>query len=276
MTHWYSKAGEPMHQLPNEAARKRGDAGAMRDTTLRDARKLALAPSVTTVTKMIDKGDFLLKWGKRQAIYSAVIMGIPNFTLDADGCLPQGKGSEFEAWADECIKDAEAQVRIKSERGSLLHEACSLAWHAYDAIEAQYLAHVDGMMKMLEANFGKRQWKAEHAFAHPLGFGGSIDLQTLDDDPDPIILDYKFKDFDASRDAEYFVYDEHRMQLGGYRIGTGKKKARCFNAFGSITDPGLVLLHAHTEADIAAGEQMFLHALGFWQVKNDYKPAWAE
>lgn len=275
MTHWYTKAGEPMHSLPNEAARKRGEVGAMRDTTLRDARKLQLAPSVTTVTKCADKGEFLLQWGKRQALYSAVIAGMPNFTLDENGCLPWGKGTEFEQWADACIKDAEHQVAIKATRGSDLHEACSLAWNAYDSIPPQYLAHVDGMVAMIEQNFGKRQWKAEHAFAHGLGFGGSIDLQTLDDDPDPIILDYKFKDFDNSRDAAYFVYDEHKMQLGGYRIGTGKRKARCFNAFGSITDPGLVLLHTHTEDDIQQGEQMFLHMLNFWKAKNGYRPEWA-
>lgn len=274
MTHWYTKAGEPMRALPNEAARKKGDATAMRDTTLRDARKLQLAPSVTTVTKMIDKGDFLLKWGKRQAIYAAVIAGIPDFTL-VDGCLPEGKGTEFEAWADKCIKDAEHQVAVKAERGSILHDAMMMAHHAYDNIAPQYLAHVDGMMAMLEKNFGKRQWRAEFTFSHGLGFGGSVDLSTLPDDPDPIILDYKFKDFDESRDAAYFVYDEHKMQLGGYRIGLDMPKARCFNAFGSITDPGLVLLHSHTEDDIYAGEKMFLHALSFWKVKNGYSPEWA-
>ena len=270
MTHWYTNAGEPMHEVPNASK-----PGQMRETTLRDARKLKLNPSVTTVTKIIDKGDMLLQWGKRQAIYSAVIAGIPKFQL-VDGCLPQGRGTEFENWANACIKDAEAQVREKAERGSILHDAMMKAHHAYEHIEPQYLAHVDGMMAMLERNFGKREWIAEKCFAHEDGFGGSVDLQTADDDEDQIILDYKFKDFDESRDAEYFVYDEHRMQLGGYRKGLRKPGARLFNAFGSITQPGLVLLHAHSEEDARKGEAMFDLALRFWQAKNSYTPEWGK
>ena len=269
MTHWYSCAGEPMHTVPNKSR-----PGEFRDTTLKDARKLNLNPSVTTVTKMIDKGEFLLKWGKRQAIYSAVIAGIPDFVLDQHGCLPQGKGTEFEQWADECIMVAERQVLVKAERGSILHDMMMKAHNAYHSIKAQYLAHVDGMFALLEKHFGKRKWRAEYTFAHPMGFGGSVDLSTLPGDPDPIILDYKFKDFDESRDAAYFVYDEHRMQLGGYRIGLEMPGARCFNAFGSISDPGLALLHAHTEEDIRQGEEMFRHALAFWQAKNNYRPHW--
>lgn len=267
MTHWYTKAGEPMHEVPNKSK-----PGTFRETTLRDARKLKLAPSVTTVLKVVDKGEMLLEWQIKQALYSAAVHpnGWPAFE---DGVLSE-KDPTFLKWFGECRRDAKQQVSVKAERGSILHDMMMRAHHAYHTIEPQYLAHVDGMMEMLERNFGKRRWIAEKTFSHPLGFGGSIDLQTVDDDDDPIILDYKFKDFDQSRDAEYFVYDEHRMQLGGYSIGTGKHKARLFNAFGSISDPGLVLLHPHTKDDAEHGREMFLATLRLWQVKNKYAPEW--
>lgn len=270
MTHWYTHAGEPAHEQPNKSK-----PGTMRETTLRDARKLNLNPSVTTVTKILDKGDTLLEWQIKQALYSAAVHpnGWPEFDLDEDGALSE-KDPTFLAWAKDCRMDAKRQVNAKAERGSILHDMMMRAHHAYDSVEPQYLAHVDGMMAMLERNFGKRRWIAEKTFAHPLGFGGSVDLQTVDDDEDQIILDYKFKDFDESRDAEYFVYDEHRMQLGGYRHGLRKPKARLFNAFGSITKPGLVLLHSHTEEEAAQGEAMFLLALKLWQVKHMYAPQW--
>lgn len=275
MSHWYTNAAEPMHTMPNEAARKRGEDGAVRETTLRDARKFNLNPSVTTVTKIIDKGEMLLEWTVRQALYSALVHpdGFPQCELDADGCVSE-KDPAFLKWAKDCREDAKRQVAAKAERGSILHDAMMKAHHAYHSIEPQYLAHVDAMMAMLEKNFGRRTWIAEQCFAHPDGYGGSIDLQTADDDPDPIILDYKFKDFDESRDAEYFVYDEHRMQLGGYRQGRRKPKARLFNAFGSISKPGLVLLHTHTEEDAQQGEEMFALALKLWQAKNKYVPNW--
>lgn len=274
MSHWYHHNGDPCHFVPNEAARKRGDKGAMRETTVKDARKLNLNPSVTTVTKIVDKGDFLLEWTIKQALYAAAVHpdGWPKFsglsvTLSEDH-------PEFVEWASKCRADAKRQVTVKAERGSILHDAMMRAHKEYHTIEPQYLAHVDGMMAMLAEQFGKRQWRAEWTFAHPLGFGGSVDLHTEPDDPDPIILDYKFKDFGEGKRAEQFVYDEHRMQLGGYRIGLIMPRARCFNAFGSISDPGLVLLHEHTEADIQQGEAMFKAALALFQAKTGYVPKW--
>lgn len=280
--HWYTNSGEPMHEVPNASARKAGNPTAMRDTTLRDARKLNLNPSVTTVTKILDKGETLLEWQVKQALYSAAVHpdGWPEFDLDESGMLSE-KDPIFVKWAKDCRMDAVRQVTVKADRGSILHDAMMRAHHSYDTIQPQYYAHVDGMMEMLERNFGKRHWIAEKCFAHRLGFGGSVDLHSYavgkPGDPGylpPIILDYKFKDFDESRDAEYFVYDEHRMQLGGYRVGLQLQGAKLYNAFGSITHPGLVLLHSHSDEDAIKGEKMFLLALQLWQVKNDYAPAW--
>lgn len=275
ISHWYKQNGEPCHEVPNEAARKRGEAGAMRETTLRDARKLKLAPSVTTVTKAIDKGMMLAEWQITQALYSALVHpeGFPCCARQADGSIHE-KDPEFVRWANECKADARRQVQVKADRGSILHDACMRAHHAYHTIEPQYLAHVDGMMAMLEREFGKRRWITEGTFVHPDGFGGSIDIRTPPDDPDPIVADYKFKDFDESREASYFVYDEHKMQLGGYSIGVRMENARLFNLFGSISDPGLVLIHRHSQADADHGRKMFRAALAFWQAQNQYQPDW--
>lgn len=277
MSHWYHNSGEPQHVVPNKSK-----PGEFRETTLRDARKLNLNPSVTTVTKIMDKGEVLQEWTIRQALFSALIHpdGFPVCELDENGCVSD-KDPAFLQWAKDCRMDARRQVDAKAERGSILHDAMMKAHHSYGSIEPQYLAHVDGMMAMLRKNFGDRHWIAEKCFAHPLGFGGSVDLHALavgePGTPEylpPIILDYKFKDFDASRDAEYFVYDEHRMQLGGYRVGLKLQGAKLYNAFGSITHPGLVLLHSHTDGDAIKGEKMFLAALQLWQIKHDYVPNW--
>lgn len=270
MSHFYTCDGEAMHYVPN--ASKPGE---LRETTIRDARKLNLNPSVTTILKVLDKGEFLLEWTVRQALYSALVhpQGLPSCARNGDGSISEDD-QDFLAWAAQCRADAKRQVQVKAERGSILHDAMMKAHNAYDTIEPQYLAHVDGMMKMLHENFGKRRWVAEHNFAHPLGFGGSVDLHTHPDDPDPIILDYKFKDFHAGKKAQQFVYDEHKIQLAGYRIGLRLREARLFNAFGSISDPGLVLLHAHSANDAEHGEQMFRAALALYQAKTQYIPKW--
>ena len=270
MSHWYGKGGEPMHEVPNASK-----PGLMRATTVRDARKLGLWPSVTTVQKTLAKGMMLDEWLIDQALYAALVhpKGFPRCTLQEDGSV-SFKDPEFVAWAKQCKADARAQVQVKAERGSILHDMMMRAHHAYDTVPPQYLAHVDGMFEMLHARFGTRQWIAEGSFCNTeLGFGGSIDLRTLPDDPDPIILDYKFKEFDDTKKASYFIYDEHRMQLGGYSIGPGDyTKARLFNAFSSITEPGLVLIHEHSAEDAQYGRDLFLATLRVWQTQNGYAP----
>jgi hypothetical protein len=54
-SHWYSLDGKPCHTVPNK------DGDGTRTTTLRDARKLQLLPSVTTIIGILDKPQ-LTKW----------------------------------------------------------------------------------------------------------------------------------------------------------------------------------------------------------------------
>lgn len=269
-----------MHFLPNAAAVKRGEAGAKRPTTIRDAKKLNLNPSVTTIAEVLNKGSLLEDWKIRQALYAALVApgGLPVCGVNGDGTIPEDDPT-FREWAEACMIDARRQVQIKAERGGLLHDAMMLAHHRYDTIAPQYLAHVDGMFTMLRERFGQRTWVAEHSFAHRLGFGGCIDLHARPEwigghlKP-PIILDYKFKDFGPGRQASYFVYDEHKLQLGGYSIGIELEDALLFNAFGSISDPGLVLVHEHPASDADYGRELFLAALRLYQVKSGHIPKW--
>jgi len=56
--HWYDKDGNPQYDQPNKSK------GGTRPTTLRDARKLGLGPSVTTICSLIDKPG-LRDWAGR-------------------------------------------------------------------------------------------------------------------------------------------------------------------------------------------------------------------
>ena len=59
--HWYTQEGDPMYTVP----KKKG--GGLRATTLRDARKLNLVPSVTTVMKELAAPQ-LEMWKIKQAV----------------------------------------------------------------------------------------------------------------------------------------------------------------------------------------------------------------
>ena len=63
-SHWYFPDGTPLHQVP------RADGKGSRPTSLRDARKLGLFPSVTNVLSILAKPG-LEAWKQEQAILAA-------------------------------------------------------------------------------------------------------------------------------------------------------------------------------------------------------------
>ena len=66
-SHWYFPDGTPIHEVP------RADGKGTRPTSLRDARKLGLFPSVTNVLGVIAK-PALDAWKQEQAILAALTL----------------------------------------------------------------------------------------------------------------------------------------------------------------------------------------------------------
>lgn len=90
-SHWYSLDGKPVHKLPTK------DGDGERPTTIRDARKLNLLPSVTGIIGILDKPQ-LTKWKMREAAKAALM--VPP---------PQGEESH-DRFADRAIDFAMNQV----------------------------------------------------------------------------------------------------------------------------------------------------------------------
>src|SRR5579872_2300957 len=63
--HWYTADGKPMHTII-------GKNGKERATTLRDARKLNLFPSVTTILAVQDK-PMLTQWLLNELLYATML-----------------------------------------------------------------------------------------------------------------------------------------------------------------------------------------------------------
>ena len=62
--HWYQPDGTPLHQVP------KADGKGLRDTTLADAKKLGLLPSVTGITDIVAK-PALMNWKAAQVAAAA-------------------------------------------------------------------------------------------------------------------------------------------------------------------------------------------------------------
>ena len=242
--HWYTRDGVPMYTV--EAAK-----GGQRATTLRDARKLNLVPSVTTILNVAAK-PALTNWLQQQVLLAALT-------------LPRRPDEPEKEYIDRIINDSKEQGRSAADAGTDIH--ASIQGHYEGQPTGKHQQSVDACTIAIREHFGDAIWISERAFAHEAGFGGKCDLfcaGTLN-----AVVDIKTKEF--SDPAKVDAYDEHLMQLAAYRVGLGIPTARAANVFVSRNVEGLVVVKEWTAEDLDRGWAMFLNLLSFWQLKNQHK-----
>ena len=248
--HWYRQDGAPQYTV-------KAKDGSDRPTTLRDARKMDLVPSVTTIMKIAAKPG-LEQWKLEQMLLSALT-------------LPKLPSEDEKAYIARIVADSKETGKQAAEKGTRIHESIE-SW--FDG--NKNVVHKDIALAFEETIFNHfkthpdQPWLTERAFASPLGFGGKVDLFCEADQHAPvgIVLDAKSKDFGP--DDKVDAYDEHLMQLAAYRNGLGLPHARCANVFVSRTHPGLVKVVEWPEEELVKGWEMFQCLLRFWKLKNNF------
>lgn len=244
--HWYTREGHPMYTVASAK-------GGQRATTLRDARKLNLVPSVTTVLNVAAKPG-LIQWMQKQILLAALT-------------LPKMSDEPEETFIARIIEDSKEQGRAAADAGTDIHAAIQ-GFYEGQVID-RHQEHVSGCIKALEEHFGRHGWISERAFAHEHGFGGKCDLHTPEtSEHKGIVADIKTKEFSDPSKVE--GYDEHLMQLAAYRVGLGIPFARCANVFVSRSVPGLTKIVEWSPEDLDRGWKMFCSLLNFWQLKNQH------
>lgn len=238
--HWYTRDGRPAYTTNG------------RDTTLRDARKLGLVKSVTTILNVVSKAA-LTKWMVTQGIMAAL-----TGTRQA--------GETDEAYIARILTESKQSAIDAANEGSKIHDACE-CWFKGKLADAKYANHVGGMLDELKKIFPDvNDWVSEKSFAHPLGFGGKCDLHSPSTG---IIVDFKTKDGDFS-DGKKLGWDQH-WQLAAYQVGlqlergiSGCELSEWFPGaaiFISRTHPGCVASHVWSADEMAQGWSVFAAAL---------------
>jgi hypothetical protein len=245
--HWYTRDGAPMYTV--EAAK-----GGQRATTLRDARKLNLVPSVTTVLNVAAK-PALLAWMQKQVLLAALT-------------LPRRPDEPEDEWIARIMDDSKEQGRAAADIGSEIHAAIQSFYEG--TVYKGHEEYVQGCVDTIRSYFNDWAWVSERAFAHEAGFGGKCDLHVpASEGFNGFVVDIKTKEFTNPDKVE--GYDEHLMQLAAYRVGLGIPAARCANVFVSRNVPGLVKIIEWSEDDLKRGWEMFYALLTFWQTKNQHR-----
>lgn len=243
--HWYNKDGSPQYTV-------KAKDGSDRPATLRDARKLGLVPSVTTIIRTAASPG-LEAWKLQQMMLAAMT-------------LPRAPEEPEEVYIQRVIADSKEQGRKAAERGTEVHTALE-GYFETGVLTAQYGDYQSGVEAEVIKAFGDRHWAVEKSFAHEAGFGGKIDLHTRDNEG--VVIDFKTKEFTQETADKVQGYDEHLMQLAAYRMGLNLPLARCANVFVSVTEPGLVKIHEWTPEDLERGWKMFEALLKYWYAKSN-------
>lgn len=248
--HWYDRAG-----------------GSQYDADLRKARKNGYVPSVTTVLSVVAK-PALTNWLIDQAILAALT-------------LPRAQDECEEAYLSRIKADGKAQALAAAEEGTRIHDACE-KYLAGDKFDERYATHARAAVDELHRLFPDvKDWVVEKSFAHPLGYGGKVDVHSPSTG---IVADYKTKDGDFS-DGKRLHYDQN-IQLAAYQVGLFLfpqqwvgghyppskpiKFEQCANIFVSRTHAGKVASHVWSADEIAKGWRQFECALALWKELKGY------
>ena len=250
--HWYAQDGSPAYEIEGKTG--------LRPTTLRDARKLNLSPSVTTIIRCAD-APALNNWKQRQILMAALT-------------LPKIEGEDTETYAQRIVRDSQEQANTARDIGTAIHGAIE-KWLNWEPCDPTYGLHVTGAGDALKTWCGTDALRPERSFCHPLGFGGKCDVYKkpslgLDECHPGYVVDFKSKDFTGDKLPD--VYENHSMQLAAYREGFGMPDARGAIIYVSTSVPGLTHLVEIDQEELARGWNMFCALLTYWQNKNRYFP----
>ena len=257
-SHWYSLDGKPVHTQPTK------DGDGQRATTLRDARKMMLLPSVTSIIGILDKPQ-LTRWKMREVAKAAI--AIPG---------PQGE-EPVERFADRAIEAAMSQVGEAADLGSRIHAAIeNLMRGSAEEPSEELKPYVKPVLDWMR-QVGVKVTHSEIVLVNAVhGFAGRVDaLFTWGDAFGKMgILDFKTKKTKEGEKVE--AYDEHTLQLAAYAAthygAEHLPHVVAANLFISSTEPGRLEVVKHDKAKLVAAYEAFCQMCAVWRFRKGYDP----
>jgi hypothetical protein len=234
--HWYLPNGSPAYTIIGKST------GRERPTTLADARKLGLLPSVTTIINTIQKAG-LDTWKQQQVLLAALT-------------LPRLPDEPESDWLTRVMQDSKATGREAAERGTQIHGVIEAFYEGVYIPELP--TYVRAVESVINEHFGSQLWVSEKSFARG-GYGGKCDLIAKN-----CVIDFKTTEKDLDKLDYYF---DHQMQLAAYRQGFEMPTARCAIVYVNALQNKAKLVEI-PEDDLRIGWECFTHLLAFYRAKN--------
>lgn len=254
--HWYTRDGKPMYEVPTA----KGDR--MRPTTVSDARKLDLVPSVTKVINQLAKPE-LERWRTNEVLDAVLAYGLPADVNE----------EAVNYWKASVLTASKEKMVTARDEGTKIHGIIE-RFIGDDAIEVDSIYHdrllaVDSFMR----EYGVHIVEPEKSFACGLwgGYGGKIDAVCLGAN---VVIDFKTTDFQVvngktmkkGKKVALHRFD-HALQLTAYGMGLSLSNPTLLNIFISTTTNDVVC-HEWSSEDRIKALDIFENLTRMWWLFN--------
>jgi hypothetical protein len=249
--HWYRADGTPVHRLPT------ADGSGERATTIKDAKRLGLFPSVTSILGILAKPG-LEKWKLNQVALATLR-------------TPKTPAESEDYWCTRVRNAAFEQVEQAADLGTMIHGALELAMAGapYDDQLRVHIAPVLEWKAKTGIEIVERELRVVNR-AH--GFAGTTDVLFRFGRAGMGILDYKTRATKPGEEVQ--AYDNQAMQLAAYAATywgeENIERVLAANVFISTTEPGRMEVVKH-EA-LVRDWQAFKLVADLWRYIKGYDP----
>lgn len=257
--HWYKPDGCPLHTVKSAE-------GNDRNTTLADARKLGLYPSVTTITKVIANNS-LDRWKQAQM-------------LNACSANPKSESEDLADYEYRMRQLAQKKMVDARAFGSLFHSAIDelnktgFLTEKYEEIKP-FVKHYIQWTRDLSIQFIDTEFVAVN---NKLGYAGQVDALAIVDGK-LTLLDYKTQDVKKTgKDGELKpnYYSSWVWQLAAYKNADWPNKPKRISQVMSVVlcsqEPCYPITKIWSQEEIADAWRLFQHANAIWQLLNKFDP----
>jgi len=247
--HWYRRDGVPLHTV-------RSAKGDPRATTLRDARKLSLLPSVTNVLGVIAKPE-LTAWLQEQAVLAALT-------------LPRHAGEAEDVFAKRVVADSLTTRDGAADFGTAFHHGAERVARSLEVDPTEALAPWLSLYRdWFQANCVRLLWTEQVLVNAELGYAGTADLLIEHQAHGLTLVDLKTQGVKAASGPS--TYKSWGYQLAAYRRALGQP-VTCLNLIVNSREPHPPVEAPWSEAELERCWVAFEAALTLWRVEKNFDP----
>ena len=245
--HWYSEKGESAHVII-------GANGRERNTTVADARKLGLYPSVTSILSILDKPQ-LTSWKIEQAIMSSLT-------------LPKEEDETLETYARRVVKDSKESTTKAAEHGTKMHTEMENILLGRAVSRDETLApYIKTFKEWADSNVEKTYW-CEKALVGA-GYAGRCDAYVKLKGVGDAIVDLKNRKVNPKYEP---FYDTDCAQIFAYLSASENPKAAGVSIVLASNDSSKIMTKVWDEDELYQAGIAFCAMQKVWAWVKGYTP----